>query len=89
VSRVRDLLAQAKGRIDSGDILGAREILQAAETATSGPMTFMLAETYDPTMLASWQTRGIVANPVLARALYQKARELGDARAQQRLDWLR
>jgi TPR repeat protein len=51
-------------------------------------MMFMLAETYDPNMLASWQTRGITANPERARALYQKARDLGEGRAQQRLDWL-
>ena len=86
--RVETLLAQARGRIAAGDIHGAREILEAPETATSGALTFMLAETYDPNMLASWQTRGIIANPERARALYQKARDLGDGRAQQRLDWL-
>ena len=87
-SRAGDLLAQAKRRIDSGDIPGARNILRAPETAKSASMTFMLAETYDPNMLASWQTRGIPANPERARALYQKARDLGDDRAQQRLEWL-
>ena len=89
-SRVDDLLVQAKHRINSGDIVGARKILQAPETATSGPLTFMLAETYDPSMLAIWQVKpdGITANPERARALYAKARELGDARAQQRFEWL-
>jgi len=88
-SRADDLLVQAKRRLESGDILGAREILQAAEIATSGPMTFMLAETYDPSMLAIWQTSGVTANPERARSLYQKAHELGDIRAQQRLNWLK
>ena len=87
-SRADDLLSQAKRRIESGDIAGARDILQAPETGTSATMTFLLAETYDPNMLASWQTRGVTANPERARALYQKARDLGDGRAQQRLDWL-
>lgn len=87
-SRVDDLLSQAKRRIESDDIAGARDILQAPETGTSAAMTFLLAETYDPNMLASWQTRGVTANPERARALYQKARDLGDSRAQQRLDWL-
>lgn len=87
-SRADELLAQAKRRIESGDIPGARAILQSSETQTSGPMTFMLAETYDPNMLASWQTRNVVANPERARALYQKARDLGDRRAQKRIDWL-
>jgi len=89
-SRADDLLAQARRRIEGGDILGAREILQAAETAASGPMTFMLAETYDPNMLAAWGTRQRnIADDMRARSLYQKARDLGDDRAQQRLDWLR
>src|SRR5262249_23505431 len=87
-SRADELLAQAKRRIESGDIDGARNILQASETQTSGAMTFLLAETYDPNMLASWQTRGVAANPERARALYQRARDLGDSRAQKRIDWL-
>jgi TPR repeat protein len=52
---------------------------------------FMLAETYDPSMLAIWQVKpdGITANPERARALYTKARDLGDSRALQRLEWLK
>lgn len=87
-SRADQLLAQAQGRIESGDIAGARDILLATEADASAPMTFLLAETYDPNMLASWQTRGVTANPERARALYQRARELGDSRAQQRIEWL-
>jgi hypothetical protein len=87
-SRADELVAQARRMIETGDIPGARTVLQVAEASSSGPMTFMLAETYDPNMLASWQTRGITANPERARALYQKARDLGEGRAQQRLDWL-
>jgi hypothetical protein len=86
--RAEELMAQARRLIESGDIPRARAVLDAPETAASAPMMFMLAETYDPNMLASWQTRGIIANPERARALYQKARDLGDGRAQQRLDWL-
>jgi hypothetical protein len=87
--RVEALLAQARGLIATGDIHGAREILMAPETATSGALTFMLAETYDPNMLASWQTHGVIANRETARTLYQKARDLGDGRAQQRLNSLK
>jgi len=89
-SRADDLLHQAKRRIDTGDILGAREVLEDPEAASSGPMTFMLAETYDPSMLAIWQVRGpVTGDPQKARALYQRARALGDTRADQRLrpDW--
>ena len=90
-SRTEALLKQAKLRIESGDIEGARELLDAPETASSGAMMFMLAETYDPSMLAIWQTRGLItADPQKARHLYQKALTLGDNRAEQRLrtDWL-
>jgi hypothetical protein len=90
-TRADELLAQARRLIDSRNIVGAREVLQTSETASSGPLTFMLAETYDPSMLAIWQVKpdGITANPERARALYAKALDLGDARAQQRLEWLK
>jgi hypothetical protein len=90
-SRADDVLNLAKRRIETGDILGARELLEAPEAASSAPMTFMLAETYDPSMLAIWQMRGpVTADPQKARALYQRAHALGDTRAEQRLrpDWL-
>jgi hypothetical protein len=90
-SRADDLLIQAKRLVESRDIMAARELLQAPETATSALLTFMLAETFDPSMLAIWQIKpdGVTANPERARALYQRARDLGDKRAQQRLEWLR
>jgi hypothetical protein len=90
-ARVDELLSRAKRRIESGDISGAREILAAPETAESGPMTFLLAETYDPNMLASWQqTREVGADTLKARTLYRKALALGETQAAKRLrpDWL-
>jgi hypothetical protein len=87
--RAEDLLKQAERRIGNGDIMGAREFLIANEGVAPGPILFALAETYDPMMLAAWGTRGISADVVKARALYAKARDLGDMRAQARLDQLR
>jgi hypothetical protein len=84
-----DILAQAVRRIETGDILGAREVLAASDTVKSGPVTFALAETYDPNMLAAWGARGVSADVVRARSLYFKARDLGVARAQLRLDQLK
>ena len=52
-------------------------------------MTFALAETYDPNMLAAWGTRGIAADVTKAKSLYFKARDLGVSRAQVRLEQLR
>jgi hypothetical protein len=87
--RIDDLIKQAERRIGSGDIMGAREFLIANEGVAPGPILFALAETYDPMMLAAWGTRGISADVVKARALYGKARDLGEGRAQARLDQLR
>lgn len=84
-----EILAQAVRRIETGDILGAREVLAASDSPTSGPVTFALAETYDPNMLAAWGARGVSADVVKARSLYFKARDLGVARAQMRLDQLK
>jgi hypothetical protein len=84
-----DLLAKAERHIESGDIAGARELLTSSEVAGSGSIMFALAETYDPNMLAAWGTRGITADVTKARSLYFKARDLGVARAQVRLDQLK
>jgi hypothetical protein len=88
-SRVDDLLAQASRRVESGDVTGAREMLAAAEESNHGPVSFALAETFDPNMLAAWGSRGAAADVAKARALYRKALSLGVANAQNRLDALR
>jgi hypothetical protein len=88
--RAEELVAQAERRIAGGDIAGAREVLASSEApAASGPITFALAETYDPNMLAAWGTRGVAADVTKARSLYFKARDLGMVRAQIRLDQLK
>jgi hypothetical protein len=87
--RVEDVLALAERRIGNGDIGGAREVLTAGESIAPGPITFALAETYDPNMLAAWGTRGVSADVTKARALYFRARDLGVGRAQARLDQLK
>ena len=86
--QVDDRLAEAKQRIESGDVSGARDILTAAEGSAPGPISFALAETYDPNMLAAWGTRGAIADVARAKALYHKSLGLGMARAQARLEAL-
>jgi hypothetical protein len=88
-ARIDGLLAQAAQHIEGGDVAGAREMLAGADGAEQGSVSFALAETYDPNMLAAWGTRGVAADAAKARALYQKAFGLGVARAQNRLDALR
>lgn len=84
-----DLLVHAERRIESGDVVGARELLAANEGLASGALVFALAETYDPNMLAAWGVRGVTADVMKAKALYFKARDLGIVRAQMRLEQLR
>jgi hypothetical protein len=87
--RVEDLITQAMRRAESGDVASAREMLTAAEgSGPGGPISFALAETYDPNKLAAWGTRGVSADAVKARALYNKALNLGVTRAKERLDAL-
>ena len=84
-----DLIAQASRRLENGDVMGAREMLAAAEDGSQGPVLFALAETYDPNMLAAWGTRGVAADVARARALYRKALSLGVASAHGRLEALK
>jgi len=86
--RLDEVLAAAARRIEAGDVLGAREVLAGADDGTQGAVTFALAETFDPNMLAAWGSRGVSADVAKARALYRKALSLGAARAQARLDAL-
>jgi hypothetical protein len=87
--RIEELLAQANQHIESGDVIGAREMLAGADDGTQGAISFALAETYDPNILAAWGIRAMVADAAKARELYHKASGLGVARAQGRLDGLR
>lgn len=88
-TRLEELLADARQRVESGDIAGARELLSNGEEGSQGAAVFALAETYDPNMLAAWGTRGVAADVAKARALYRKASGLGAERAQARLDALK
>jgi hypothetical protein len=87
--KIEDLLAQAERLIETGDIVAARGVLAASEVLAPGPVTFALAETYDPNMLAAWGTRGVTADVTKAKSLYVRARDFGVTRAQMRLDQLK
>jgi formylglycine-generating enzyme required for sulfatase activity/serine/threonine protein kinase len=86
---IEQVLAQAMQKIDRGDVIGARQVLVAADDANGPQIAFALAETYDPNMLAAWGARGVAADVAKARALYRKALQGGVARAQARLDALK
>jgi formylglycine-generating enzyme required for sulfatase activity len=60
----------------------------AAGGGAPGPLTFALAETYDPNMLAAWGIRDFVSDVMRAKELYRKTLGLGITRAHMRLEQL-
>src|SRR5215831_6656774 len=83
------LVQQALRRIERGDVSGARELLASAGNDPRGLVSFTLAETYDPNMLAAWGLRGIAADIEKAKGSYGEALARGHAAARRRLDSLK
>ena len=79
------LLKRAKSFIAIGDIAAARLLLERAADAQDASAALLLAQTYDPVVLGTPDTRSITPDPVAARGWYQKAARFGSQAAQQRL----
>lgn len=79
------LMQRAKALLATGDIPSARLLLERAAEAPDANAALMLAQTYDPEVLGTPDIRNIIPEPAKARALYQKAAQLGSADAQRRL----
>ncbi len=69
-------------------LAAARLVLQRAADANDAEAALALAATYDPIVLRELKVYGFTADPAMARAWYQRARELGSAAALQRLEML-
>ena len=82
------LLTRAKQLLALGDIGAARLLLERAASAQDASAAFLLARTYDPTVLGSPNTRTITPDARLARDWYRKAAALGSSEAQKRLTQL-
>jgi hypothetical protein len=91
------LVAAGRQLIVAGDIPNARLVLQQAAEAGSAPAALALGGTYDPTIPQAQPASptlkiGAVPDPVsdvaMARAWYEKARDLGSTEARVRLDRL-
>ena len=82
------LMTRAKGLLAAGDIPPARLLLERAADAQEPGAALMLAQTYDPSVLGTQDTRNVTADPALARTWYQRAAQLGSADAQRRLSQL-
>jgi len=83
------LIARASILLVQGDIGAARIVLESAAETGSARASFMLAETYDPAILAAWGTYGTRGEIVKARELYQKAHAGGIQEAKDRFEALR
>ena len=85
VETLAALLTRAKKMLALGDIGAARLLLERAASAQDASAAFLLARTYDPTVLGSPNTRTITPDARLARDWYRKAAALGSSEAQKRL----
>jgi hypothetical protein len=83
-----ELLARGKALKATGDIGGARLVFQRAAEAGNAQAAFMLAETYDPTVLKNLREVGLAPDVKVARMWYGKAKELGSEEARDRLQRL-
>jgi hypothetical protein len=79
------LMKRAKNLIAVGDIAPARLLLERAADAQEASAALLLAQTYDPVVLGTPDTRSITPDPAMARGWYEKAAKFGSADAQQRL----
>jgi hypothetical protein len=79
------LMARAKSLLAVGDIAAARLLLERAANAEDARAAFLLAQTHDPAVLGTNDTRSVAADATAARDWYRKAAALGSAEARQRL----
>jgi hypothetical protein len=79
------LTKRARSLLALGDVSAARLFLERAANAQDGTAAFLLAQTYDPTVLGVIDARSIVPDPAMARDWYRKAASLGSVSAQQQL----
>lgn len=75
----RELVRSAAVLLENGNVDGARELLRRAAELGSGPAALELARTFDPERSTTSPPENRNANSALARAWYERARELGVA----------
>ena len=82
------LLRRGKEFFANGDLPAARVVLRRAAEAGDAEAALSLAATYDPVVLRELKVLGFAADVATARAWYEKARDLGSAKAARRLEIL-
>jgi hypothetical protein len=82
------LLNRGDRHVTDGNIAIARQFFIRAAELGLPVAAWRMAETYDPTVLARANVRGLVPDPVAARKWYERALELGMPEASARLQRL-
>jgi TPR repeat protein len=81
----QQLLQRADTYLRSGKPDEARIVLEAAARAGSGVAALTLGAMYDPGRVSQFANLGIKSDPTVARAWYERAKDLGVAEANDRL----
>ena len=79
------LLKRGEELVAAGQLGPARLVLQRAAEAGNSDAAFALAMTYDPILLRAGVVIGVAPDDAMARAWYEKAKELGSIDAPRRL----
>ena len=85
---IATLLKRGQALFETGDLAGARLLLQRAAEAGDPVAAMAIASTFDPVVLQDLGVRGFVADVGKARYWYEKAREFGSKEAPRRLESL-
>ncbi|HEY6621886.1 MAG TPA: hypothetical protein VIY68_20275 [Steroidobacteraceae bacterium] len=75
------LMRRGRDFLTIGDISAARVAFQRLADAGIPEAALALANTYDPAYLTAHNVIGVHGDPAMARALYQRAKQLGSAEA--------
>jgi hypothetical protein len=87
--RALGLHEEGTEQLERGNVFAARRFFESAAEAGLGQSAMALAATYDPNELAKLKNVGVVPEVDAARRWYEKARELGEVEATERLRRLR
>jgi len=82
------LLKRAEELVAAGQLGPARLVLRRAAEGGDSDAAFALAITYDPILLRARNVIGVAPDIAMARAWYEKAKELGSIDASRRLELL-
>jgi hypothetical protein len=82
------LIRRSDTFIAAGDLVTARLLLLRAAEAGDAGAALTLGAIYDPGMLSMLRVRGVLADRATAKFWYARAKDMGSAEAQRRLDML-